>query len=139
MGGLFACIVFIITMESTKKLQAMISAVSTMLLKGLHGATSKANYREQDINSKCRHTTDSEIHNVLTLYDVHPFSLQVKVSVLLSNMKPCRLIMLLVKSVAANSCLFAKKQLNSDLNQNVLLTEINKTASGFYFVLNSLS
>lgn len=31
-----------ITMESTKKLQAMISAVSTMLLKGLHGATSKA-------------------------------------------------------------------------------------------------
>ena len=33
----------IITIESTKKLQVMISAVSKMLLKGLHGATSMAN------------------------------------------------------------------------------------------------
>lgn len=47
--GLFPYIHDIITMESTKKLQAMISVVSTMLLKGLHGATSMANYREQDM------------------------------------------------------------------------------------------
>lgn len=39
----------VITMESTKKLQAMISAVSTMLLKGLHGATSKANCGESEM------------------------------------------------------------------------------------------
>lgn len=34
----------------------MISAVSTMLLKGLQGATSRANYREEDINSEQTHT-----------------------------------------------------------------------------------
>lgn len=39
-----------LTMESTRKLHVMISAVSTMLLKGLHGATSKASCREQDTN-----------------------------------------------------------------------------------------
>lgn len=41
---LFAQVPSLLTMESTKKLQAMISAVSKMLLKGLHCATSKANY-----------------------------------------------------------------------------------------------
>lgn len=38
----------IITMESTMKLQVMISTVSNMLLKGSHGATSRASCREQD-------------------------------------------------------------------------------------------
>lgn len=37
-----------ITMESTMKLQVMISTVSNMLLKGSHGATSRASCREQD-------------------------------------------------------------------------------------------
>lgn len=38
----------VITMESTMKLQVMISTVSSMLLKGSHGATSRASCREWD-------------------------------------------------------------------------------------------
>lgn len=41
---LFARVLSLLTIESTKKLQVMISAVSRMLLKGLHCATSRASY-----------------------------------------------------------------------------------------------
>ena len=57
--GFVSLLINDVTIESTRKLQAMISAVSTMLLKGLHGATSRANYRETDT-----HTTDSGIPSV---------------------------------------------------------------------------
>lgn len=68
----------IITIESTKKLQAMISAVSTMLLKGLHGATSIASYRKQDINSEGQNTTDSGIRAINS--NTAPILLYVKFS-----------------------------------------------------------
>lgn len=62
--AMFPHIANIITMESTKKLQAMISAVSTMLLKGLHGATSIASYgiqqKKQKAKSEDQHTTNSK-------------------------------------------------------------------------------
>lgn len=54
----------VITMESTKKLQAMISAVSIMLLNGLHGATSMASCSEEDTKSDVGYTTDLLHHTV---------------------------------------------------------------------------
>lgn len=43
---------WVITMESTMKLQVMISTVSSMLLKGSHGATSRASCRQRDTGAE---------------------------------------------------------------------------------------
>lgn len=96
----------------------MISAVSTMLLKGLHGATSKANYREPDI------WTINTQQNTFCTSTVTLFAK--------FNMLCCYLLKVSLHNRSLHFKCSQKQQKHCDWNKNVPLTAvIDKTASGF--------